>query len=84
VSNGLPITTKMPPMMITVLTSWNILVDAVAGCGGWLGDCRSRLPVMNARNLRIKSILVGKVGKEVGCPCYAANPLPSCLVRFGI
>ena len=63
INKGLPTTTKVPPIMITVPTSWNVLVNEAAGCGGRLGDCCGRPPVMNARNARnrrLKPIFVGE------------------------
>jgi len=62
---GLLIMMNVLPMMFTVLTPWNILVDEAAACGGclsavdWLGCCGGRRRVMNVRNLCRKSILVG-------------------------
>jgi len=61
---GLPfiIVVKVPPMMNTVLTPWNILVVEAVGGGcvsvvDWLVDCRRR--VMNVSSLCRNSIFVG-------------------------
>ena len=60
---------KLPPIMNTVLTPWNILV-VEAACGGcvpvvdWPVDCRRR--VMNVSSLCRSSILVGREGVVTG------------------
>ena len=63
---------KVPPMMVTFPTRWNILVDETA-CGGgcvsvanWLVDCCGRRRVMNVSKLCKHSMFLGKVQRLGG------------------
>ena len=58
---------KVPPMMVTLRTPWNILVDEVASCGsvGWLADFCGRRQVMNVSTLCRNPIFGEGIGPKL-------------------